>query len=787
MKKRRILKKAISLALSTVLCFSATACDFESILSDIKDAASDVGDYFKELYEKFDDWWDGASKDLGLWWDEASNDIESWWDETLETGQDVFKAIEKKFKELSDYLLEEKNKLVDTVITNIATKTYENAQADLGLLEQSSETFCSVSELNLEDENVYDYDMETFVYRLIDGMFPVDYETFPAYVLTDDGDAVCGFAYTDYKTAYKNSDCNYYAAGFIAYADEQPLMADWLHNGKVIYPFDELETGKTAFLFSYMPESYKTHCVALNKYFTFGVNEYGQIEYTCEDFDENAVDGGLGSLYSFDENKVIMFKNDESYFTDSPFLQELAYANRSVEEIKKDIYSYLGNFTLDFSSLDMEEIFYTAKENVENILEKNDISNYLANTSIEDVFTSVDFAETPPQSASNLEKWLLGTSCVVTCIGSVAVSTFIPQISPVLGAITGASVEAFSETVISNRSISSLDYRKLLLSSVSGAISSKMGVLGDSVVGGLTDGAFSLIDGESFGEVLKSMFYGSLAGCALGATFNVAGKLFNGIAGNIKIKLTKKTADFLDENQVVVAGKTALKSDDTIKDSSKYVAKKSLNNHINDIKTTKEQFFDVAKKNLPDPNNKSFSFLDVSGNRVNDRIKDGYIQLTDDAPNTLKTAMKTMKGEAVDKIPVKNYIPDFDVFGYPSVKIPNFTTDMKLNFKQADELLAVSWSKNAAQIPDDCLKYIADNGLDISNLKASDIVNIRSAVGYTWHEKTDMKTLLFMPRNIHNRTLGGINHFGGRGLLKLVKQNSLGKLKIKHFVKKYVK
>ena len=104
-----------------------------------------------------------------------------------------------------------------------------------------------------------------------------------------------------------------------------------------------------------------------------------------------------------------------------------------------------------------------------------------------------------------------------------------------------------------------------------------------------------------------------------------------------------------------------------------------------------------------------------------------------------KTWREIKKGQGIDGIVFKDGYPDFSVVSESAVSIDDFTADRYKNFKQADEIEAKK------------------RGCD-----PSDIKSLRESKGYTWHEKSDCRTMELVPSIVHNN----IPHSGGVSEIK---------------------
>ncbi len=95
---------------------------------------------------------------------------------------------------------------------------------------------------------------------------------------------------------------------------------------------------------------------------------------------------------------------------------------------------------------------------------------------------------------------------------------------------------------------------------------------------------------------------------------------------------------------------------------------------------------------------------------------------------------KILEENDIEAIPFKDGEPDFSEIAKAEVEIDDFTDNRSSNFSQADEALAKKWG-----------------------CEPEDVARWRKEHKYSWHEKSDCKTLQLVPREVH----GNIPHSGG--------------------------
>ena len=97
-------------------------------------------------------------------------------------------------------------------------------------------------------------------------------------------------------------------------------------------------------------------------------------------------------------------------------------------------------------------------------------------------------------------------------------------------------------------------------------------------------------------------------------------------------------------------------------------------------------------------------------------------------------ANNILKAVGKEGIDYSNAIPDFSTVSKGEVKIEGMSTDRRINFKKADELLA------------------QELGISVKEVK-----KIRKRNNLTWHELNDMETMQLIPTIINSK----FGHLGG--------------------------
>ncbi len=417
-------------------------------------------------------------------------------------------------------------------------------------------------------DNWEDYvgDIDTFVYGLIINEYNIVYDTFNAMIELPDGSEIYGIGYTDYETYFESDDkVGYFSAGFISLIGEESIPSVYADEGLEILNLD-YDDEDCRFIYSYGCNDYTEHCVIWNQYLKYGVKD-GVITYECNDYEKEACDESIGALYSYDENKYLYDPEvgEYVYITGTPISESIDY-----DELQKKVNEILDNQDQYFSSVEVETSAHIAHEALESYLlskQNEEFMGYDVEKLIEiskdldpmkciqissDGLVYIDASQPLPEdSPSKFMKWMTGICCGLVVAGSVAVNIFIPGLTPVCSALMSAAIESFTEVVFQNHSIKDINWAKVGVAAVTGAIISCIcpalaskatsgavnlfgktlsesttkfiaemvghGVLtiSNSLVSGATYSAFAYLDGESDEEIYDAFKTGAVIGGAL--------------------------------------------------------------------------------------------------------------------------------------------------------------------------------------------------------------------------------------------------------------------------------
>ncbi len=477
---------------------------------------------------------------------------------------------------------------------------------------------------------------ELFVKQELFRQYSLIYDTFHAAMMLEDGTEITGMGYTDYSAYYESEDgsVGYFPAGFIAdFGYEIPQMDT--ANGYVIENLDFTDR-QHQFVYGFETIPFMEHCVKDGKYLKYGVNDLGALVYEASPYERGVCDESLGALYSYDVNRFVYDPNMGEYIRidgTSLFSQvDFAAAQAEINQI-------IANQDVHFSQQEIVSSVHIAQEAVVNYLLSVQKETFLGYNVAElaevasrldpmqciritpEGYLIIDIIDENPGTADELTRWMVGAGCLIITAGSIALDIFVPAARPLGGAIMGAAVEAFMQVVIQKKSLDNVQWGKVAVAAISGAVMawacpmaaasvtkaavyanagellSKIagyGVLttANGVVSGATNLALSMLDGQEAGW---NVF---LTGAVTGAAMTVGASLLSETITAVSPKITqvlmrtrtgnwaKKALDkaftFVQEHQVHLKNESL---EQILTPKSVHMAAKSalgeVNNHTN--------------------------------------------------------------------------------------------------------------------------------------------------------------------------------------------------------------
>ena len=382
---------------------------------------------------------------------------------------------------------------IDT--TAIANEITEQIQSGM-LQTETNET---------NSEQIEAQSAEQFVYYKLFNDYALAYDTFDAILYLPDGTEVSGIGYCNYSSYYEREDGNggFFPAGFIA---------DY---GKTV-PKDEAETGLIIenldfsdvtyqYVYAYDTDAYTEHCVVNGQYIKYGVDQNGALSCEATDYTRGQCDESLGALYSYDEGRFLFDPdmgnyvpiNGTSLFETIDYTQIEAEINRIIEEQNKnfsqqDIVSaaYVAQEAVISYFLSMQEETFLGCKVADLIDAASELDPTECIRITPNGYVIIDVDNNPPEGKEAVAKWTVGICCGIAVIGSTALTIFVPAARPLSGAITGAAIDVFMQVVVQNQGVKDIQWSKVAVAAVSGAMMSWLCPLGASKVTGIATKAF---------------------------------------------------------------------------------------------------------------------------------------------------------------------------------------------------------------------------------------------------------------------------------------------------------
>ena len=671
-------------------------------------------------------------------------------------------------------------------------------------------------------------DLDTFVYGLLGAEYRLKYDVFDACIELADGTEIYGLGYTDYNGVFESDDKTYFPAGFISLIGEESIPAEEADEGLEIIDLNTEDS--YGFVYAYDTDSYIEHCVIWNQYLKYGVNEEGTITYESCEYVKGECDEELGALYSYDENKYLFDPNvgDYKYISGASLYENIDYS-----DLEAEVNRILEEQDINFSDVDIQTSVHIAQEAVNSFFLSMQEETFMG-YNVKDLIAAADEIDpmecirlTPDgmiiidtqkpeeDSPSALVKWITGISCGIVVVGCVAMDIFCPALVPLSGAIASSAVEVFMEVVVSNQNITNINWAKVGVAAVSGALlawccpmlaagaaGGAVKILGktlsetavktianltgyavlafsNAMVSGATGAAFTLIDGGSGAEAFDAFKMGALIGGALtigvSALSEGAGAIIKAInsahPNNWLMKATAKVGDYLNgyvnDKGVFIKGHQIHFSDDLEKilvPKSVHQATEAAMMELRVELCGGDMVLADKITQLPSDSNKNFVMKDADGNIIKkaDLAKNkgnGTLTLSDKCDPDVA---KAWAEKGITEIKIVNGDPQFGPYAdYSFVPSKGISSNRDANMIAFRKDLANDWTVNNEKIPPQVKAELQKRGLPLDNFSGDDLKEVFSALKLTLHEGTDGNVYL-MSRPIHE----SVGHYGGVALSK---------------------
>ena len=674
-------------------------------------------------------------------------------------------------------------------------------------IEQLGSSFIS------NDWHDYVGDLETFTYGLIIKQLEQRFDVFSGFVQISTGEIIYGIAYTDFSECYTNDDetIRYIFAGFIPYYGEEAVPDSDFNNGLYIYSYENIYENME-FIFSYKAEEIWDHCVVFNSYLKYGINSDGCVDFIAEDYVRGRCDESLGSLYSYDESRYVYDVDFGKYYV---ITGETLSVKVNYDELEEEINKLIIQQEINYSQAEVETALNLSIEAFNSYLlslQEETFLGYDVDYLI-DSSKSLDYLDcfqiTPDglillnineysEQPSDAYKLVTGVICISVLATNIVVDGIAkvlnvkyPGLANVVGGITGAStgaaIDIALQVIIDNKTLENVDWNRVVISAVSGAISGAVSpylnsikkpglkyisnIAIDAVLGGTEAAVITWFDGGSATEIVEQ--FGT--GFALAAVFSAVLNIFS-FADDIKTNKDSKlaeNADKLTDNLSSASKNIRDKTGDFASDASKsldsniakaeYALKETVN-EFSDNPDFKKAISDKSINRLPKNN-----LFDADGNKVlKSELKNNITNLKD---GDVACYFKTKAGDMIT-VKKQNGIlgPVFE--NYPTLDLGAFLSSKRnLNFKKFAELFMEELKVNPSIMPDELMdellkKYSKEQIMNFTPTKFRDVIK---ASGWVLHENIDGRSISLVPRYLHDVASNGISHYGGYALMKNLK------------------
>lgn len=757
MKFRRI--KAIILC-ALVPTLTLTSC---------QDFFSEVGNTISETFNDFIEWGTGAYTYVasGTMW----SDIVEFTTSTYENAKDWAVSFGKK---VGDVYTATK----DGIVGFFAIVGEHKLEID------RREHYIS----GLED---YIGDPQTISIGLLNRYLSLKYTTFYGTVTYNDVE-YDGLCYTDTESIYtatvEGETKIFQGAGFISLDEENILPEEARNEVTYIQPIcdDEVDEGVNYYI-EYETEPFTTHLISNNKYIQYGVDSTETLRYHSEDYTGN-YETELGGLYSFDQDKFI-YGNSNSYIVTKDVADEVNNANityslwdsikngfgvtlKSISNFFKDAKSYILSFLETISGSNVWSMNISQIRNRINNTSESDV------ISTNDNVTSINAASSSTsQTYDTITKWMMGIATLLLFATNILVqfaAPFFPiagnALKLVVGSVFSVFMYLFFGYILSNVSLSSINWYKVLIVAIAGGISAFTGIVADSFIGGVTDSVFSLMDGNSIYQGALDFVNGFVAALCISSIVKGIASVITKMVGKVAYKVKVRNISKKLQN---LYGDLNMSDEVAIDTAAAKVAQNSINDSVaSSFGKNSDEYQKMLTRCLPSDNNSNVGIFNSDGVRVSkntvlsDLSKEYTIKLLSSSSDELAERWAKVLGSTDKVIKIINGQIDFEPISYAKVTLSSddLTPDRSTNFRIFEDALAKQWNADPSSIPEEYYNYFKSIGVDpdFDDIKPQDIQNLKQHFGLTIHECADRVTMLLVDGLIHAK----ISHFGGISVTK---------------------
>ena len=671
------------------------------------------------------------------------------------------------------------------------------------------------------DEYIGDFDM--FVYGLLVSEYSSIYEVFNGMITLPDGTDIYGIGYTDFDSYFESDDgLGFFPAGFIPLIGESDIPEEDIESGLEIIDIDQMDIG-LSFVLAYDIEPFLQHCVIWNKYLQYGIDEDGRITYNTEDYVRGHCNESLGALYSYDERRFVFDPNVGNY---RYIVGQSLYTPIDYAALEAEVNRILEEQDFNFSMVEVRTAVYTAQEAYNNYLLSLQEESFMGYPVKDLIALSeqldpmqlirltpeghviVNIADEIPNTADALTKWLTGIRIGIT-LACTGVSIMIPAFAPAAGAISMASCNVFSQILDENRSLSNINWGKVAISAVTGAmlawaiptmsgnithdlilngaseaVSKLAGYslqgISSGVIHGVSDSISNMMDGQNLNETWDIFLISAAQSAAISLAFSGAFEVLNPVMEKIAPVLDDVIDNFTVQLKKVLGEKPNGWFSRAVNKIGEWdVHQIHLDNEELDRFLTPRSVYESAKVASQELNIQSafkaeaYRLLPKNDNNFNYFSKDGQLLSKDlidiDDMNFIIKPSDTcdpdilnyFEQRGISELQVVNGVINFsDVSHYTFIAEEGISSNRAVNFLNYSNQLAKEWGKDPSKIPPEIRKLLTETELE--NLTGTIVRRILQEAGITFHEGADNAVYL-VNRVIHEN----IKHAGGVFLAKL--------------------
>lgn len=375
------------------------------------------------------------------------------------------------------------------------------------------------------------------------------YDVFNAVAKSQSG-CEYGLGYCDYDNGYQFNDDDkiYVSAGFLSFSAND-LTTIKSNDTIFLSPVDDeanvIEDKDIGYIVDFVENGIPSgHFVVNGRYVKYSIYD-GIIDILSYENKDSFYDLSLGSIYNYDKKEYEFVPYDE---ISSEPIEYVALTDKiNAKELKDNLYSIIEEQEQNGYSFDSITIAYVsidALNALRGILTQEDSLNgysfdFLNSIEFDNDTQYLSFNEDgsitlkdlPPLPVTEIKgilDWLVDY-LVLAGTGALAVLsiTFLGPAGGVVAAgLIGAGIQYFSETVIQGKKFSEVNWAKVGIMGISGAIgavvpcSGFLGYVAAGAVGGLTSATMTAVDGGSWEDVLISGAKGALSSVVMHGLFS---------------------------------------------------------------------------------------------------------------------------------------------------------------------------------------------------------------------------------------------------------------------------